>query len=412
MCQPNDTMKASTEVVCYKYKPLKDGTLPLMLRVTKDRKRKYVSLGLSLHEKFWDFEKSKPKRNCPNKEQIERLIAAKTAEYNDLIVEMTSQQREYTVETLVSHFHNQVRCATVVELYDKLIDDMKRGGKLGNAGVYKYSRTSLLKFTGQRLQIPFSDIDAVWLRRYENWLRTSGCGDTTISQLFRTLRSVFNKAVELQLVKRDYYPFDAYKVSKFDTRTKKRAIAKEDVRKVIALDLSQGYPSERLARDIFVFSYFGAGINFADIALLKYGNVRDGRVQYVRKKTGKPINFLLTEEMWNIIVKYQRQGQTDEDYIFPILDRRVHRTEQQRYDRTHKVLTNTNRWLRKIGQRVGIEHLTTYVARHTFATVLKRSGVNIAIISESLGHSDLSTTQIYLDSFENSQIDAAMQHLL
>ena len=383
-----------------------------MLRVTKDRKRKYVSLGLSLHEKFWDFEKGKPKRNCPNKEQIERLIAAKTAEYNDLILEMTSQQREYTVETLVSHFHNQVRCATVVELYDKLIDDMKRGGKLGNAGVYKYSRTSLLKFTGQRLQIPFSDIDAVWLRRYENWLRTSDCGDTTISQLFRTLRSVFNKAVELQLVKRDYYPFDAYKVSKFDTRTKKRAITKEDVRKVIALDLSQGYPSERLARDIFVFSYFGAGINFADIALLKYGNVRDGRVQYVRKKTGKPINFLLTEEMRNIIVKYQRQGQTDEDYIFPILDRRVHRTEQQRYDRTHKVLTNTNRWLRKIGQRVGIEHLTTYVARHTFATVLKRSGVNIAIISESLGHSDLSTTQIYLDSFENSQIDAAMQNLL
>ena len=405
-------MKATVEVVCYKSKPLKDGTFPLMLRVTKDRKRKYVSLGLSLHEKFWDFEKSKPKRNCPNKEQIERLIAAKTAEYNDLIVEMTSQQREYTVETLVSHFHNQVRCATVVELYDKLIDDMKRGGKLGNAGVYKYSRTSLLKFTGQRLQIPFSDIDAVWLRRYENWLRTSGCGDTTISQLFRTLRSVFNKAVELQLVKRDYYPFDTYKVSKFDTRTKKRAITKEDVRKVIALDLSQGYPSERLARDIFVFSYFGAGINFADIALLKYGNVRDGRVQYVRKKTGKPINFLLTEEMRNIIVKYQQQGQTDEDYIFPILDRRVHRTEQQRYDRTHKVLTNTNRWLRKIGQRVGIEHLTTYVARHTFATVLKRSGVNIAIISESLGHSDLSTTQIYLDSFENSQIDAAMVHLL
>ena len=405
-------MKATVEVVCYKSKPLKDGTFPLMLRVTKDRKRKYVSLGLSLHEKFWDFEKGKPKRNCPNKEQIERLIAAKTAEYNDLIVEMTAQQREYTVETLVSHFHNQVRCATVVELYDKLIDDMKRGGKLGNAGVYKYSRTSLLKFTGQRLQIPFSDIDAVWLRRYENWLRTSDCGDTTISQLFRTLRSVFNKAVELQLVKRDYYPFDAYKVSKFDTRTKKRAITKEDVRKVIALDLSQGYPSERLARDIFVFSYFGAGINFADIALLKYGNVRDGRVQYVRKKTGKPINFLLTEEMRNIIVKYQRQGQTDEDYIFPILDRRVHRTEQQRYDRTHKVLTNTNRWLRKIGQRVGIEHLTTYVARHTFATVLKRSGVNIAIISESLGHSDLSTTQIYLDSFENSQIDVAMQNLL
>ena len=405
-------MKASTEVVCYKYKPLKDGTLPLMLRVTKDRKRKYVSLGLSLHEKFWDFEKGKPKRNCPNKERIERLIAAKTAEYNDLIVEMTAQQREYTADTLVSHFRSQTQCGSVVELYDKLIADMKREKQLGNAEVYKYSRASLLKFTGQRLQIPFRNIDTKWLRRYEDWLRQRGSSDTTISQLFRTLRSVFNKAVELQLVKRDYYPFDVYKVSKFDTRTKKRAITKEDVHKVIALDLSQGYPSERLARDIFVFSYFGAGINFADIALLKYGNIQNGRVQYIRKKTGKPINFRLTDEMHAIISKYRRGSETDEDYIFPILDRRIHKTEQQQFDRIHKMRRNTNYWLRKIGQTVGIEHLTTYVARHTFATVLKRSGVNIAIISESLGHSDLSTTQIYLDSFENSQIDAAMQNLL
>ena len=289
---------------------------------------------------------------------------------------------------------------------------MKREKQLGNAEVYKYSRASLLKFTGQRLQIPFRNIDTKWLRRYEDWLRQRGSSDTTISQLFRTLRSVFNKAVESQLVKRDYYPFDAYKVSKFDTRTKKRAVGKEDIRQIIALDLTEFRPLARLARDIFVFSYFGAGINFADIALLKYGNIQNGRVQYIRKKTGKPINFRLTDEMHAIISKYRRGSETDEDYIFPILDRRIHKTEQQQFDRIHKMRRNTNCWLRKIGQTVGIEHLTTYVARHTFATVLKRSGVNIAIISESLGHSDLSTTQIYLDSFENSQIDAAMQNLL
>ena len=405
-------MKATVEVVCYKSKPLKNGTFPLMLRVTKDRKRKYVSLGLSLHEKFWDFDKNKPKRNCPNKEQIERLIAAKTAEYNNLIVELTTQQREYSADTLVSHFHSQTQCGSVVELYDKLIADMKREKQLGNAEVYKYSRASLLKFTEQRLQIPFRDIDTKWLRRYEDWLRERGSSDTTISQLFRTLRSVFNKAIELQLVKRDYYPFDSYKVSKFDTKTKKRAIAKEDIRQIIALDLTKFRSLARLARDIFVFSYFGAGINFADIALLKYGNIQNGRVQYIRKKTGKPINFRLTDEMQELIVKYRREGQTDEDYIFPILDRRIHKTEQQQFDRIHKMRRNINCWLCKIGQTVGIEHLTTYVARHTFATVLKRSGVNIAIISESLGHSDLSTTQIYLDSFENSQIDAAMRNLL
>jgi hypothetical protein len=80
-------MKASVEVIYYKVRPLKNGEYPLMLRITKSRKRKYISIGISVKEKFWDFDKNKPKRNCPNKEQIERLIASKTAEYNDLIVE-------------------------------------------------------------------------------------------------------------------------------------------------------------------------------------------------------------------------------------------------------------------------------------------------------------------------------------
>ena len=123
-------MKANIEVILFTSTNLSKTNASFNAPSYEDRKRKYVSLGLSLHEKFWDFEKASPNGIVPTKEQIERLIAAKTAEYNDLIVEMTSQQREYTVETLVSHFYNQVRCATVVELYDKLIDDMKRGGKL------------------------------------------------------------------------------------------------------------------------------------------------------------------------------------------------------------------------------------------------------------------------------------------
>ena len=100
-------------------------------------------------------------------------------------------------------------------------------------------------------------------------------------------------------------------------------------------------------------------------------------------------------------------------YIFPILDRAIHRTEQQIHNRIHKVLVHVNKGLREWSRILGLKTtLTTYVARHTFATVLKRSGVSVALISESLGHSDLSTTQIYLDSFENSQIDEAMKHLL
>ena len=99
--------------------------------------------------------------------------------------------------------------------------------------------------------------------------------------------------------------------------------------------------------------------------------------------------------------------------MFPILDVRVHKTAQQKQNRIHKLLGRTDKNLKVIAARCGIRlNLTTYAARHSFATVLKNSGVNVALISEVLGHSDLATTQIYLDSFENQQIDEALGNLL
>ena len=114
-----------------------------------------------------------------------------------------------------------------------------------------------------------------------------------------------------------------------------------------------------------------------------------------------------------ILKKYMKEEATKDDYIFPILDKQIHITKQQQYNRILKARRKINKNLKIIGKELNINiQITTYVARHTFATVLKRSGVNIGIISESLGHSDLKTTQIYLDSFENSEIDAAMKNLL
>ena len=154
-------------------------------------------------------------------------------------------------------------------------------------------------------------------------------------------------------------------------------------------------------------------MNFGDIARLRYKDIVKGRVNYSRHKTQKLLSFQLVPNALQIIEKYSKANQAQEDYIFPILNRSEHKTAQQIFNRLHKVLRKVNRELKTLGEQIGLEMpLTTYVARHTYATVLKRSGVSVALISESLGHSDLSTTQIYLDSFENSQIDAAMQHLL
>ena len=201
-------------------------------------------------------------------------------------------------------------------------------------------------------------------------------------------------------------------MSKFDTTTRKRAISKEELKRIIELDLSGQDSTLQFGRDIFVFSYLTGGINFTDIANLKAENIVKGRVEYKRQKTGKFISIVLQREAREILDFYASR-QLKSDYLFPVLDVKKHVTPSQKQNRIHKVLRQVNESLATIGQLAGIDtRLTTYVARHTFASVLKKSGVNVALISEALGHSDLTTTRIYLDSFDNTQLDAAMQHLV
>ena len=218
-------------------------------------------------------------------------------------------------------------------------------------------------------------------------------------------------------MKRDNYPFNDFKVSEFHEQTMKRAISKEDIKRIIDLDLRTvttcHSPYLSLGRDLFLFSYLSCGINLTDMARMRYCDIFEGRLSYHRQKTGKLISFQLQPMALDIIEKYRKPDAAPNDYIFPILDRRIHKTEVQKRDRIHKVMKATNRALRRIGEVLDIPiDLTTYVARHSYATVLKRSGVSTAIISESLGHSSEKVTQIYLDSFENSQIDEAMKNLL
>ena len=146
---------------------------------------------------------------------------------------------------------------------------------------------------------------------------------------------------------------------------------------------------------------------------LRYRDIFDGRVTYHRQKTGKLISFHLQPLALEILRKYYQEEHAPDDYIFPVLKRKVHITATQQYGRVKRVTRLINRYLKVIGEHLNLPiPLTTYVARHSYATVLKRSGVSTSIISESLGHSSEKITQIYLDSFENSQIDEAMKNLL
>lgn len=405
-------MNASISVVCFKSKTLANGENPLMLQVYKDGKRKYKSLGISVNQNDWDFKKNRPKSSCPDGEYIQQIILNKVTELQKQILSYNAEEKEYTVGNLINRKKQKVVEIKVGVYFDQLINQLNQADKIGSQKVHRETINSIRRFSKGNLNFTFSDIDLDWLNRYEKWLRANNNKETTIGIRYRTLRSAYNKAIKEHAAYKTNYPFDNYKVSKFNIQTKKRAITKSDILKIIKVDLCNEKPTVQLARDLFVFSYLCSGINLTDIANIKPTNIIENQLRYTRQKTGKKINVVLIPNAIEILSKFNETAILT-GYCFPILDKRIHKTAQQKHNRIHKVLGHVSRGLKRIAELCDIKtNLTSYVARHSFATILKNSGVNIALISEALGHSELSTTQIYLDSFENKQFNEAMKHLL
>lgn len=161
-----------------------------------------------------------------------------------------------------------------------------------------------------------------------------------------------------------------------------------------------------MARDFWLFSYFGNGMNVKDIVLLKNKNIQGDYLVFERAKTErtlrtdkKPITVFITEDMKAIIDRWANKDKSQNNYLFPILELGISPLEQ--FETTLLFISLINSWMKKITENLGInKKATTYVARHTFSTVMKRSGVSTEYIQEALGHTDIKTTENYLGSFD------------
>ena len=378
-----------------------------MLRVTKDRKPKYVSLGISVNPTHWDFSKNQPKTECPNREYIEMLIADKIKEYSAKIIELKATNQEFTSTSLVEKVSvKHTNRKTAADVFQEYMTSLIKSGRKSYALSIKQLYNSLLEFN-HNLDFYFSVMDVAWLKRYELFLRERQLAENTIGIRFRTLRAIYNIAIEEDAVSSDCYPFKKFKVSRLHQDTVKRALTKVDIERVLQFHSSNRYM--RFPIDIFAFTYYCGGINFKDIAHLTKANLMDGRLIYKRQKTKKLIKIPLQPQALELIKRYHN---AESPYLFPILSP-LHITDEQKANRIHKVITKVNDRLKQIGKTLNLPiTLTTYVARHSQATVMKKAGVSTAVIREIMGHSSERITQIYLDSFDNEQINDAMKNLL
>lgn len=297
---------------------------------------------------------------------------------------------------------------TLSQLMERLIADKKRNGRLRTAGTYRAALDSFRRFlrpAGPPCadgDIDLADITPSLMEDYEAWLRRRGLVPNTVSFYTRILRAAYNRAVEWGLIA-DRRPF-RHVYTGID-KTVKRALPLTIIRRIKRLDLSH-CPALDYARDMFMMSFYLRGMSFIDMAYLKKSDLRGGSVIYRRRKTGRRLEIGWTAEMQHILDKYPADTGR---YLLPIL-KETAADSRSAYRRTGY---NINRSLRKVAALAGITApLTLYVARHSWASCVRDSGIPVGVISEGMGHGTEATTRIYLSSLDTSVIDKANARLL
>ncbi len=404
-------MNTSVKVILYTSKTLSNGEHPVMLRIIKDRKPKYISTGISCTPQLWDEKLDVPKKKHPHYKDAKLLIAKKKLEAEKMVYDLENEDKNLSAQEIKGKLKKErVSNPYLYKYFDNVIDRFKKSGQIKTSEIYKDTKRNLKYYTGSK-EIHFSEIDVSFLNHFEEYLKAQGKGGNTIYLYLRTLRAVLNKAIKEEVCSEKYYPFKKFSLGKYARiKTEKRAISKEDVDKVIALQPKTA--NIILARHIFLFSYYDRGMNFTDMAFLKWKDINGDRMIYTRKKTGELFNIKLLEPAIEILKLYKTVDSNKNDYVFPLLSSE-HKTPQSIFNRKVKMLREINKNLKAVGKLAGVKsELTTYVARHSYATILKKKGISTSIISQALGHQNEKVTQVYLDSFANDVLDEASNLIL
>lgn len=283
------------------------------------------------------------------------------------------------------------------------IELARHDGRHSTANNYETALRSLLLFARQR-ELMLAEITPNLIEGYQRWLKLRRIGLGTISCYMRSLRSLYNKVAQLSGFTPIVQPFAVAYTG--IPRTVKRSITEDDIRKLMWVRLRKG-TLMMFARDIFLFSFYCLGMPFVDVAFLRWSQIRNGFICYYRRKTHQQIRVPLEPEMLEIIGRYHTKGS---DLVFPIL---TNGDGSGAYAEYLRRLSQYNHALRRIARRAGIKaNLTSYVVRHTWASMAYRQHVDLSLIAKALGHENPQTTLIYIRGLEDNQLAEANRELL
>lgn len=373
----------------------KKGTYPVKIKVYFQGKPKYYPTGIcmSTKEELEEILESKSKKNIEIQDIIHKEFNRISKNVNILV-----ERGTFSFSNLNNMLGKNIG-GTLNEMISAKIKELENEEKFGTSAFYKGNLSLLKRY--MKHDVPIKEVTVEWLNGLEKFILKTA-NQTTVAMNMRNIRATMNIAKQVGVIRESDYPFGRGKYQIKEGSGKKKALNKKQL-KAIA-EYSDGSMTTEFYRDLWLFIYFCNGLNVADLISLKFSDIQNGEISFIRKKTKdrtrdvKRIYAAITPEMYSIINKWGNDPKKS-IYIFPFLKPGDSAWE---HEKKKKNLTKLiNKRMKMIGEKLNLGKITTYVARHTYATVLRNEGVPISIISPMLGHSSVTTTEIYLADLES-----------
>jgi len=393
---------ASIKIVLRK-ETKQDGTSPLAIRITKDRKTSYIYLEYSIKEKDWDKENQRVRKSYPNATRLNNFLIAKLAEATTSSLELETVKPTVTAKA-VSQKIKPKAGDTVFNQADLYIKRLKEDGKYNRWNSEKSNVKHLKEFL--KNDIAFQDLTTGVLERFKAHLISKRkVSERTAINNWVTVRSIFSQAIDEGACDRKYYPFGEGKLKIKFPDSQKIGLTIDEVIRIEAAELGK---EGNHARNLWLISFYFAGMRASDVFRLRWSDFNDGRLYYTMGKNKKGDSLEASDKVFAILQQYE-DIKDDSDLIFPEL-RRVGLEDRFEMERIISSRINSiDRVLKKeVRKAADIKKpLTMHIARHTFGNI-SGDRIPVQMLQKLYRHTDIKTTIGYQANFIHADVDKAL----
>lgn len=388
----------------------KDGTFPIIIRLTHLRKTTSIATGFYVRKSDWDDRKGQIKysyRGAYSVPHLNTLLLKELTRANTILNKLIDRgELNYlSICEIKDRIVQKNKYESFFQYGQSLVEELKQQHRIGTSRSYDFCLKRLRKFNNGR-DLKFNQLNYDFLKRFEHEHISKGNSWNGLSNYTRTIRAIFNKAILAGLIDREASPFLRYRIKQVPTA--KRALPVKHIKSIMKLELESNSNLYHY-RNYFLLTFMLYGMNFTDMAHLKLESISDGRLVYNRKKNGRAYDIKLAQPTVELLRPYM-EGKSKEEYILPIIHRK---RPENIYKDIEWARGRYNKGLKEISELCGIEQrLTSYVSRHSFATQAMLNKIPLEAISAMMGHSRINTTQIYLKSLPMNILDDYNEKLI